>query len=135
MWCVVLFYLPLQHVKRILLQHLSLAACPPATYWHSLASKLTCLGLWPASGVSCVYLPRIGQKWQAFCQVCTYLERLTGDLEASAHPALDALTAQVLHLDNILYRGKKVQMTAPRCLRINISSRLQCNASVSTLCK
>ena len=28
-------------------------------------------------------------------QVCTYLEKLTADLEASAHPALDALTAEV----------------------------------------
>ena len=33
---------------------------------------------------------------KTFLQICTYLERLTADLEAAAHPALDALTAQVM---------------------------------------
>ncbi len=34
-------------------------------------------------------------------QVTGYLERLTGDLESAAHPALDALTARVSRCDRL----------------------------------
>jgi len=46
--------------------------------------------------------------------VCTYLERLTADLEAAAHPALDALTAQVTthNLERVRrVKGRMVRLT------------------------
>ncbi len=49
--------------------------------------------LWP----ECQPLPEMLTSACRRPQVCNHLERLSVDLEAAAHPALDALTRKVPH--------------------------------------
>ena len=42
----------------------------------------------------------------AGCQVCARLERLASDLEAEAHPLLDAMTAKVTQVGLTRFRGR-----------------------------
>ena len=75
-------------------------------------------------------------------QVCSHLDRLSADLEAAAHPALDDLTAKVLAPQRAVSPG--MLFSAPQCAVCRVSFSYRCSGphvravlsdAQSTLCK